>query len=376
MVSDMSHVTVDVLIVGGGPAGLATALAARRHNLSVLVADAQSAPIDKTCGEGLMPDGLEALRELGIDTSQLGGYPFSGICFRDEQHCVQADFPKGFGIGIRRAQLHRILVEAAENAGICFRWQTPVHKKDGEYVLLADEQVLPRWIVGADGNSSVVRRWIVTKSKTTSMRIGLRRHYAVQPWSTHVEVHWANGVQAYVTPVEETSVCVVFITSRKDLRFESALTLFPELLERLKDAKTLTVDRGGATLCRTLSKVVQGNIALIGEASGAVDAITGEGMMLAFRQALLLGEAFERGDLSLYQRAHPKLFRRPRLMAHLMLKMSEHAALRRAVLAGFECWPALFQTLLAFHVGSTAPSLTANPSVIDSLRRLGLGATR
>ena len=57
---------VDVFVVGGGPAGLATAIAARRRGLSVMVADGAIPPIDKSCGEGLMPDGVEALHALGI----------------------------------------------------------------------------------------------------------------------------------------------------------------------------------------------------------------------------------------------------------------------------------------------------------------------
>src|SRR5208282_3866466 len=57
---------VDVFVVGGGPAGLATAIAARRHGLSVVLADGAVPPIDKPCGEGLMPDGVEALGDLGI----------------------------------------------------------------------------------------------------------------------------------------------------------------------------------------------------------------------------------------------------------------------------------------------------------------------
>src|SRR5258708_15893290 len=56
----------DVLIVGGGPAGLASAIAAARQGLHVEVIDAMKPPIDKACGEGLMPDALEALAAIGF----------------------------------------------------------------------------------------------------------------------------------------------------------------------------------------------------------------------------------------------------------------------------------------------------------------------
>ena len=56
----------DVFVIGGGPAGLAVALAARQRGMSVTVADSLAPPIDKPCGEGLMPDGIVALQRLGV----------------------------------------------------------------------------------------------------------------------------------------------------------------------------------------------------------------------------------------------------------------------------------------------------------------------
>lgn len=353
----MSHFTTDVLIIGGGPAGLASALAARQRGLSVVLADAQSFPIDKACGEGIMPDGLAALRQLGIDSTSLQGYPFHGICFLDEKRVVQANFPDGIGLGVRRVLLHGIMAQAAADAGIRLLWNAPVHHREGDTFIVGQERILPRWIIGADGNHSRVRRWTHIVPHTSSMRIGLRRHYQVRPWNTHVEVHWGEKVQAYITPIADQEVCVVFITTRKELRFETALSLFPELSRRLKLAPHHTTDRGGMTFCRSLPHVTEDNIALIGEASGAVDAITGEGMMLAFRQATILGEALSKGDLSFYQEAHPLVFRRARIMSHLMLQMSEYATLRKAVLSSFQAVPALFRFALSFHVGSSAPAL-------------------
>jgi len=64
-VSDLPRET-DVFVIGGGPAGLAAAIAARRAGFDVVVADRSQPPIDKACGEGLMPDGLSALQRLGV----------------------------------------------------------------------------------------------------------------------------------------------------------------------------------------------------------------------------------------------------------------------------------------------------------------------
>src|SRR5208283_4978918 len=91
---------VDVFVAGGGPAGLAAAIAARHHGLSVVVADGAVPPIDKTCGEGLMPDGVEALRTLGVAIPEGEAYPIRGIRFVSNGVKAEAQFPHGTAFGI------------------------------------------------------------------------------------------------------------------------------------------------------------------------------------------------------------------------------------------------------------------------------------
>ena len=74
----------DVLVIGGGPAGLATAIAARKKGFEVTVVDGAKPPIDKACGEGLMPNTLAALRELGVAICPADGQALRGIRFKDE----------------------------------------------------------------------------------------------------------------------------------------------------------------------------------------------------------------------------------------------------------------------------------------------------
>src|SRR4051812_16366655 len=71
----------DAVIVGGGPAGLAAATALGWRRLEVVPADAALPPIDKACGEGLMPDGVAALYALGVSLAQHEHAIFRGIRF-------------------------------------------------------------------------------------------------------------------------------------------------------------------------------------------------------------------------------------------------------------------------------------------------------
>ena len=93
----MPHAT-DVLVIGGGPAGLAAAIACRMRGMRVVLADAARPPIDKSCGEGLMPDAVAVLEKLGICLSSCG-YPVRGIRFRGSGVIVDASFPRSSGIG-------------------------------------------------------------------------------------------------------------------------------------------------------------------------------------------------------------------------------------------------------------------------------------
>jgi menaquinone-9 beta-reductase len=97
--------------------------------------------------------------------------------------------------------------------------------------------------------------------------------------------------------------------------------------------------------------VVRGNVALVGDASGSADAITGEGLAMGFRQAKLLAEAVSSNNLSLYQAGHGALLRLPQTMARAMLLMDRWHSGRARTLRAFAREPRLFASLLRVHMG-------------------------
>lgn len=331
----------DVFVIGAGPVGLATAIAARQAGLSVIVADSRTPPIDKACGEGLLPDGLPAARQLGIEPE---GYPIRGIRFLSGNQTVEADFPEGSGTGVRRVRLHQQLVARAEALGVEFRWNHPVSNL---------ESCCARWIVGADGTSSPIRTMAgLDHFHGMLSRFGFRKHFRIAPWTGSVEIYWGPGCQIYVTPVATDEVGVALISRNPRLRVDEALRYFPDLQGRLSQAECSSNERGAITGTRALARVTTGNIALVGDASGMVDAITGEGLGLGFHQALALADAMVRGDLRLYQRAHRKLARRPRLMARLLLALDQSDSARSLAIPVMAAVPVIFEKLLALHVGA------------------------
>ena len=340
-----------VFVVGGGPAGLAAAIAARLKGFDVTLADSARPPIDKACGEGLMPDAIPALARLGV---HIDAFPITGISFRGDGAAVDADFSRGRGMGIRRTRLHQLLADRAAEVGVNLQWGTPV----------ADlSKIQSRWIIGADGQNSRVRHWAgLDRARRDSRRFGFRRHYRIAPWSSRVEVHWMDGCQIYVTPIACDEVGVAVLTRDQHLRVDQVLDQLPQL----RNSAPTSTERGAVTASRQLRRVFRDRTALIGDASGSVDAITGEGLSLSFHQALALADALAAGDLEAYQSEHRRLVRRRALMARMLLALDRSPWLRRRALRFFAGNPAVFRKLLALHTRDDA----RRPETILELSRI------
>jgi flavin-dependent dehydrogenase len=167
-----------------------------------------------------------------------------------------------------------------------------------------------------------------------------------------MEIHWGATAQAYVTPIGDKEVCVVMIAESPEYAaFDRAMEEIPALGNKLAAAELSSRERGALTMMRTLRHVQRGNVALVGDASGGVDAITGEGLRLAFQQAFALAAALKQEDLPGYEQAHRQIVKRPMLMGGLMLWLGRNPKIRRRVIQALDGKPELFAGLVATHLG-------------------------
>ncbi|WAB84545.1 FAD-dependent monooxygenase [Microcella daejeonensis] len=325
--------TVRVAIVGGGPVGLATAIGARLAGLSPVIFEARSGPIDKACGEGLMPGAMAALRRLGVDPA---GSPIRGIRYQDARRAVEHRYGPGReGRGVRRLVLHAALLERASELGVARRTvRVDGFSADASGVVVDGERFDA--LVGADGLHSRVRAvagldrgparaaWRGSSAGRAEAaarpapaaaaaareralgadgrRFGLRQHFAVAPWSDLVEVTYLDEVELYVTPVDEGTVGVA-VLGRRPLDLGAAIARVPSLAERLSGAAPASELRAAGALRQRTRARTAGRVALVGDASGYVDALTGEGLRVGLAQSEQLVAALAAGTLPAYERA-------------------------------------------------------------------------
>jgi flavin-dependent dehydrogenase len=330
----------DLLVVGGGPAGLATALHAVREGLDVTVLEQRPGVVDKACGEGLMPGALAALLDLKVDPP---GHEITGIRYvaGSGSRSAEAVFREGPGRGVRRTALHGAMREAALDAGVTLaqRHVTGV-QQDGTGVEAAGLRA--RYLVAADGLHSPIRRSLgLDAPRASGRRFGLRRHFAVEPWTSLVEVHWGEVAEAYVTPVAPDMVGVAMLTSTRG-SFDEHLHGFPALRGRLR--APLGDVLGAGPLRQRARRRVIGRVLLVGDASGYVDALTGEGVALATAQARVAVAALRDGEPERYEAEWRQVTRRYRMLTAGLLEATRFPVVRRALVPAANRLPSVFGT--------------------------------
>jgi len=371
-----------VAIVGGGPAGLLSAILLARKGFQVEIFDKGEWPIDKVCGEGLMPIGVNLLEKYDllkfIDKNKARN--FKGITYiNNDGKRASGHFIGRSGKVIRRLALSQGLYDAAKlesNIKLNSKTEFLSYEENDFNVNLKvktieDQQVVSLsgfdYLIGADGLKSKVRSISDLQGqrfKIQPNRMGARVHVEMEPWDENVQVWWQDGIECYVAP--SSNNCVEFNFGwdhdvikpqripGKNLE-EGLFSFFPNLREKALGFKRVSQMRSWGPLPHKALHLQKGRVALIGDAAFFYDQITGEGISLAFVQAEILAKTIK--DWNTIEGRETFLYEIDKVANHyfqvtaLAMFFTRHPKLRSLMIWLLGRSPELFSHLLHTNMG-------------------------
>ena len=332
----------DLLVVGGGPAGAATAYLAARSGLDVVVVEKKAFPRDKTCGDGLTPRGVHQLEEMGLAGALEPFHRFGGLRTIAHGRTIEMSWPDhpvypDYGYVVRRCDLDTIVAEHAVSAGATLLQSTealrPVEGEggriDGAVVVCkegvrsteggAESTILARHVVVADGANSRFGRALGTaRDRGYPMGMAIRTYYESpahdDPWiesALDVRDRQGNAMPGYgwVFPVGNgtINVGVGLLSTFRDYKDVNTSFLMEEFAHSLPDhwgidpTKPVQPPTGGRLpMAGSVGPKAGLNWLVVGDAAGAVNPFNGEGIDYAYETgrlaAGLIAEAVARGD--------------------------------------------------------------------------------
>ena len=306
----------------------------------MIVVEPREGAIDKACGEGLMPGAVPALARLGVHPR---GFPLRGVDYRDGRRNAAHRFVAGNGLGVRRTTLHAALRARAEELGARFVDRSRRERRAGFDRCASAAGIRADWLLAADGLHSTVARelGLALPAPAARRRYGQRRHYAVEPWSDLIEVHWTPAGEIYVTPTAEGMVGLALL-ARQGTHFDDAIAAAPELAARIRGAEPASALRGAGPFRQRTRARVAGRALLVGDASGYVDALTGEGIRIGLDQARAAVAAVNAGRPEGYEVAWERATRDFRRLTGALVRLAT-SPLRPAIVPIAKAAPGLFE---------------------------------
>ena len=387
----------DVVVVGGGPAGSATALLLARAGMAVRIIERARFPRTKVCGEYLNGGAVDALARLGVlDAVRAVASPLRGVrlvpagavpvalafarpalaCARDALDAVLLDAAVAAGAFVERARVDDLIVEAGRCAGV------RVRTADGGL-----EERRARVVAGADGVGSVVARKLeLTKPPRRGARYAVGGHYAgFGALDGHVEMYVGGGAYFALNPLSDMRANVMVVVPKArlaqwshdvDAGVGGAAAALGRGVRSFAGATRLGPRVSMGPLAHDVRRASAPGALLVGDAAGFLDPFTGQGVFLALTGAeraaaavlaALHDRAGEAAAFAAYARwrANDVAWRR-RLCATVALLVDVPPLARRAAvrLARF---PDVATTLVEALAGAIPPRHAFRPSVLGRL---------
>ncbi len=386
-----------MVVVGGGPAGAACALALVRAGLDVTIVERQVFPRRKACGEYLNGGAVAALDALGVgDAVRAIARPLRGIrLIPPGTAAIELPFP-GPALACERALLDDVLLTAARDAGATvLRGHVEDLVRDGTRVsgvVVRDEagERRPfdaRFVVGADGAGSIVARKLgFDIARRGVKRFAVGGHYrGFGDLDGHVEMYVGTGAYFAINPLASDRSNVMVVVRSGDLATWSGA------VDDGMRGKAAALGRGhrsfaGAErlgprvsvgpLAFDVRAVAAEGVVLVGDAAGFLNPFTGQGVFLALRSArdaatavlaAVADRACEGDAFGTYGRERQRDFAMRRRLTQLVNVLVDVPVLARRATSRLRLRPELGGTLLGALSGTVAPERALSPTLMAKL---------
>jgi len=316
--------TVDVLVVGTGPAGSAAAAELARHGVDVLAVDKAAFPREKVCGDGLTPRGARQLLELGVDVTEPGFVRVDGLRSFGPGVEVELAWPEldsfpSFGLVRTRHDLDELLVLNAEKAGAIVWRETEAERPivdgrgwvGGAVVRRAEgepREIRARYVIASDGASSrFAQQAGVRRDPSRPIGIAARRYFRSPLGDRPQFLSWLDLEHGgghlpgygWIFPVGDgvVNVGAGLLNTAHDFRHLSARKVYEVFVRRLPEEMGITEENaegrllsGPLPMGMNRAPLAVPGLLVAGDAGGIINPFNGEGIAYAMESGRLAAE--------------------------------------------------------------------------------------
>ncbi|HXH75417.1 MAG TPA: NAD(P)/FAD-dependent oxidoreductase [Bacteriovoracaceae bacterium] len=299
----MNNLTTHFLIIGAGPAGLIAGIELQKLGHKVIILDRNKLQVRPVCGEFLSPEGMEQLETMNLGCTLEGFQSVKGmLLFSPLGRKIKTQFPLGrMGCSLNRGVFQERLVDAfCKSGGIIFydsaierisiNKMVNVETKSGSYS--------SEWLIGADGRQSTVARLLNMRMTAPPLkRMALHCYLKPKlPLPLYGQMHiLPDGSYVGINPIHQGEVNFSIVTSPAAITEAGGtkelinfwIGCRPQLSGQFHHLTDETI-KTTSPISRTSLDIIGNKVALIGDASGFIDPLTGEGITTAIKSARLL----------------------------------------------------------------------------------------
>ncbi|MBC5774297.1 FAD-dependent oxidoreductase [Pontibacter sp. KCTC 32443] len=294
-----------VIVIGGGLAGLTSALALAQQGIQVLLLEKKSYPFHRVCGEYVSNEVLPYLQHLGTDISQLQPARINRFILSSPSgQTLEADLDLG-GFGISRYTLDNYLYQLAQANGVTFKLNTTVQDvtfENGSFILQTGngEKLQAEIVLGAYGKRTNLDRQLNRRFfAQRSPYIGVKYHIKYNQAKNVIALHNFKNGYAGISAVENDTYCFCYLTTRQNLKQHGTIPAMeqailyrnPHLRQIFEEAAFVYAHPEVINEISFATKTcIENHMLMCGDAAGMITPLCGNGMAMAIHAGKLAAE--------------------------------------------------------------------------------------